>query len=148
MAPLSLLLRLAHRVLLRFRRRGSPPGAAVAVLHGGSVLVVRHSYRPGLDLPGGAPRAGETAAQAAARELREETGLRVDPSDLRPVYASLWLRVFEWDCAVPPHAVPDGLEVVEARLVAPGSVVRSDAGHALRAWLRCRIPPGTPTRPS
>jgi len=144
----GLLLRLAHRALLRLRRRGSPPGAAVAVLHAGSVLVVRHSYRPGVDLPGGAPRAGETAEQAAARELREETGLRVDPSHLRPVYASLWLRVFEWDCPAPPHAVPDGREVVETRLVAPGSVDRSDAGDALRAWLRCRIPPGAPIRPS
>ncbi|WP_441251214.1 NUDIX domain-containing protein [Kitasatospora sp. McL0602] len=41
----------------------------------GRVLMVDPAYRPGLILPGGAARDGETIADAAARELHEETGL-------------------------------------------------------------------------
>jgi len=37
------------------------------------------------NLPGGKVEPGETFAQAAARELREETGILVSPSALRPV---------------------------------------------------------------
>jgi len=47
-----------------------------------TVLLV-HRTRDGADdwvLPGGTPRAGESMAACARREVLEETGLRVDPS--------------------------------------------------------------------
>ncbi len=54
------------------------PGASVVVFRGDEVLLVQRGKRPydGFwSLPGGAIQWGETAADAARRELKEETGL-------------------------------------------------------------------------
>jgi 8-oxo-dGTP diphosphatase len=53
----------------------------VVVLRGGEVLLIRRAREPGRGLysvPGGAVRAGERLAEAAAREVLEETGLAVE----------------------------------------------------------------------
>ncbi|WP_328467426.1 NUDIX domain-containing protein [Actinoplanes sp. NBC_00393] len=47
------------------------------------VLVVRASGSDAFYLPGGKPEAGESHAEAAAREVREEVGIPVDPAALR-----------------------------------------------------------------
>jgi 8-oxo-dGTP pyrophosphatase MutT (NUDIX family) len=64
----------------------------------GRTLLFRGSdpARPGLRwwfTPGGGLSAGETPAQGAARELFEETGLRVDPADLGD---PVWHQVTEF----------------------------------------------------
>jgi 8-oxo-dGTP diphosphatase len=51
----------------------------------GRVLLVRRARAPGRDLfslPGGVVEAGETLAEAVAREVLEETGLTVEPVEL------------------------------------------------------------------
>jgi len=55
-------------------------GIGIAVLHGPAVLMIKRGRPPALgawSLPGGAQKLGETAEQAARRELLEETGLQV-----------------------------------------------------------------------
>jgi ADP-ribose pyrophosphatase YjhB (NUDIX family) len=57
-------------------------GIGVAVLRPDAVLLIRRGRAPSAgawSLPGGAQRLGETAEQAARRELAEETGLSVGP---------------------------------------------------------------------
>jgi len=55
-------------------------------MHGRALAVSRGANTRDLGMPGGWVEAGETGEQAAARELWEETGLRVDPRDLEPIY--------------------------------------------------------------
>lgn len=53
-------------------------GVGVVVMRGAAVLMVRRAHPPragSWSLPGGKQQLGETVAEAAARELAEETGL-------------------------------------------------------------------------
>ena len=54
---------------------------SAAIVRDGKVLLVRRARNPALGiytLPGGGVETGETLAQAAAREVREETALEID----------------------------------------------------------------------
>ncbi|MTE19138.1 NUDIX domain-containing protein [Streptomyces sp. TRM43335] len=57
--------------------------ALVALWHAGRLLMVRVRDRDCWELPGGGIEPGETPREAAARELWEESGLRVAPERLR-----------------------------------------------------------------
>jgi len=55
---------------------------SAAIFREGKVLVVRRARKPALNLytlPGGAVELGESLPEAAAREVREETSLTVEP---------------------------------------------------------------------
>lgn len=55
-------------------------GVGVAVIHEGNLLLVKRGRDPGKGLwavPGGKVRRGESLVAAAAREVKEETGLNV-----------------------------------------------------------------------
>lgn len=61
------------------------PVGCVVVLDGGEVLFVKRGHAPDRGkwaTPAGILEVDEPAAVGAARELREETGVRVDPDDL------------------------------------------------------------------
>ena len=55
---------------------------SAAIVRDGKVLVVRRARKPALNLytfPGGGVEIGETLSEAVVREVREETGLEVEP---------------------------------------------------------------------
>lgn len=56
-------------------RRAVTLGVRVLAVDGERALLVRHGYVEGWHLPGGAVEPGETAEEAAIRELLEETGV-------------------------------------------------------------------------
>jgi 8-oxo-dGTP pyrophosphatase MutT (NUDIX family) len=59
--------------------------AAVIVDADGRLLVVRKAGTTAYMQPGGKPEPDESAADTLSRELAEEVGIRVAPSDLRPL---------------------------------------------------------------
>jgi len=64
-----------------FVRAGTPGytvGAVVAIEHGERVLFLRQPHRDGWSLPGGLLDRGERPSDAVAREVFEETGLRIE----------------------------------------------------------------------
>ena len=91
--------------------------AALITDENGRVLLVRHTYgRKNWELPGGVVEHGESPMDGAVREVREETGLSVAPTELTGIYYDAEADVlhFVFRC-VPTDsgAVPrsDGAEV-------------------------------------
>lgn len=72
--------------------------AVIIARHGGKLLWCRHQARDTWEIPGGHIEPGETALEAAARELQEETGA-VDFT-LTPV---CWYSAFRTDSQ--PHSL-------------------------------------------
>ena len=75
-------------------RRINRPSARVLVVGPGDTLLLLQFRRRGDHgdphhwlTPGGGIGPGESVAEAAARELREETGIKVSPDELGPVVA-------------------------------------------------------------
>jgi 8-oxo-dGTP pyrophosphatase MutT (NUDIX family) len=77
-----------HLLVTALRKRMTV-GVRVVLLDGRRVLLVKHTYIPGWQFPGGGVEPGETAETAAAREALEETGFACDG---RPVLHGLFLN--------------------------------------------------------
>ena len=119
---LNLPLRL-HVILSRYRKAMTLGVRVVVFGEGPGVFLVRHTYTPGWHFPGGGVDPSETAAEAAARELDEEGGIRMDqPPELFGLYLNRahaqrdHVAVFvcrSWTQARPPR-VPN-LEIAACR---------------------------------
>lgn len=118
--PLIRLAAVARRLVWAVLRPKTIGALALVVDGEGRVLLVNHSYEDTvLRLPGGGARRGETLHECAARELREETGIRAAADDLEllGVYAgresgqAAFLAVF-----VVPAGVWSGEPAISAEL--------------------------------
>lgn len=67
-----------RRSLVRAATPGFTVGAVAIIEHGDRVLFLRQPHRDGWSLPGGLLDRGERPAEAVIREVREETGLRIE----------------------------------------------------------------------
>jgi ADP-ribose pyrophosphatase YjhB (NUDIX family) len=111
-------------------------GCRVMVVDDGRVLLVRMTYTSGWHLPGGGVRRSESFEQAAARELREESGLQAeklsliglffDEADHRRDHVAVY-RVERYS----GELKPDSREISEARFF-PVSELPRDLGPGHR----------------
>ncbi len=134
------LLPFAYRASILWERLSGRrrAGAAVAVWYGGRILLVRHSYRRGYGLPGGAMKPGETPEAAAARELREEVGIEAQPEELVLALSTPRWHVLEYFPDAEPVPKPDRREITEARFMHPTEA----RGHSgLHRYFRARFGP-------
>ncbi len=128
-AVLRAVYRLAHwgLRLLWFVRRPETTGALVAVWYHGRVLLVKNSYRTQVTLPGGYVKPREDRRTTAARELREEVGISVQPKRLVHAYHGTHLfehrkdtlDIYELEMPEVPSVVVDDREVVFAEFRTP-----------------------------
>ena len=70
-------LRRALHAYWRFARAMTLGVRALVIDDDGRIFLVKHSYVSGWHLPGGGVEAGETLAEALARELREEGNIEI-----------------------------------------------------------------------
>ena len=150
---INALIRAVYRVahwglrLLWFIRRPETTGALVAVWHHGRVLLVKNSYRPQLTLPGGYIRPREDRRTAAARELREEVGIQVQPKRLVHAYHGTHLfehrqdtlDIYELEMDAAPNVQVDNREVVRAEFHTPDEVLGMEIVPHLEEYLSRRI---------
>ncbi len=94
------------------------PGASAAVLDGDRLLLTRRSDNGEWCMPGGGIDAGERPAEAAQREVLEETGLRVRVTGLLGVYSDPDLVV----------VYPDGNRVQIMGVLFRAEIVEGTAG--------------------
>ncbi len=124
----KVLMRLVHP----FWRmsRGITLGARACVVDpDGRILLVKHSYLPGWQFPGGGVEWGETAEAAAFREVKEETGVEVaGPLQLHGIFSNhanfrgdhiVVFVVREWRRPVVPGP---NAEIIATAFFAPGDL--------------------------
>ena len=88
LSPWQVIRTRLHLFVVALRKRLTV-GVRAVVLDGAKVLLIRHTYVPGWQFPGGGVEPFETAELAAAREALEETGIAVSG---RPRLHGLYLN--------------------------------------------------------
>lgn len=149
---INALIRAVYRVahwglrLLWLIRKPETTGALVAVWYDGRVLLVKNSYRSEMTLPGGYVRPREDRRTTAARELREEVGINVQPKRLVHAYHGTHLfenrqdtlDIYELEVDAAPKVRVDDREVVRAEFLAPDKALEMSIVPHLQEYLAQR----------
>ena len=122
-------------------------GALVAMWHEGKILLVKNSYVKYYSLPVGNVRAGESAMEAAIRELQEEIGLHVEMSQLKVAldHTHQWqgrsdhVVIFQLEVDEEPNIQVDNREVVRAEWLLPEQALERDLFPPLRRVIENRL---------
>jgi 8-oxo-dGTP diphosphatase len=112
----------------------------------GRLLLIKRGHEPEegrWSLPGGRVRPGESDPQALVREVREETGLQVEPGRLigeveRPAPGGAIFDIQDYAATVSGGLLAAGDDAADARWIVPGDVGRlpltSGLAETLIAW--------------
>jgi 8-oxo-dGTP diphosphatase len=126
-------------------------GVGGVVIHRGRVLLVRRGSEPlkgRWSIPGGMLELGEELAPAVRRELKEETGLRVEPLEVLAVFDRIQRQarrvryhfvIVDYACRLKGGRLRPASDVVDARWVrrsdlAPFQLTESAAAIILEAF--------------
>lgn len=125
-------------------------GAVCVLEHEGEVLVLWQPHREGWSLPGGFMEKGEDPADAVAREVAEEVGLRIDPGDpvavrVDPVDQGVDV-IFRVELAQRPD-LDLATEARKARWVVPAELTDADRDTLGILELLARVCSGDGPRP-
>ena len=121
------------------------PGASAIVADGeGRIVLLRRSDNGRWALPGGVMNIGESIAHAVAREVREETGLQVEPKRIVGIYSDPG-HVFAFDdgevrqqfsicfaCRLVGGEIRPSSESTDVRFFAPGDIGRLNPHPSIR----------------
>lgn len=123
-----------------------PCVGAIITDAGGRLLLIKRGHEPGKGLwsiPGGRVEPGETDEQAVIREVREETGLVVQPGRLigavrRPTPAGAMLDIRDYAATVTGGTLAAGDDADDARWAGPaelaGLPLTDGLAEALTDW--------------
>ena len=112
----------------------------------GRLLLVKRGYEPEMgrwSLPGGRVRPGESDPEAVVREVREETGLRVEPGRLvgeveRPAPGGKVFDIHDYAASVSGGVLAAGDDAADVRWVHPRDLDRlsltGGLAETLTAW--------------
>ena len=144
----QLLIPIAYRLAkcYWFVARPASRGAYVAVWADHRLLVIRNSYKTAFSLPSGGVDSGETFAEAAVRELREEIGIHTSEDQLIRIgsfasseeYKRDVSEVFELHLNTTPTIRIDNREVVYAEFLSETQTQDLPLVSIVAQWMESR----------